>query len=211
MSIVFENPHALVMIDSEIRRLLDTMPASGRMKAKIISKPQQPTVIECHFPQPWAQEWPVLINFDLWSRLSRPERDLSILRAVSWLSTSNWLKPDLYQGLVVAGVLGAIVELFQADAVGVIVAGGLSAIAATQIWRTSRSLKVEMVADEAAIRVAQRRDYPEAEAARHLLSAIQAVAKLEGRSSLAFNELIRCQNLRAIAGISTAGVPKSLK
>jgi hypothetical protein len=197
--------------DLEIRRLLDLMPASGRMKAKIVSKPQQSTVIECPFPQPWVQEWPIVINFDLWSRLSKPERDLLILRTVSWLSTRNWLKPELYQGLVLAGVLGAIVELFQADAVGVVVSSGLSAIAATQIWRTSRSPQVEMEADEAAIKVAQRRGYPEAEAARHLLSAIQAIAKIEGRPNLEFDQLIRCQNLRAIAGISTIGVPKPLK
>lgn len=196
--------------DSEIRRLLDLLPASGRMKAKIVSKPQQPMVIEYYFPQPWVQEWPIVINFDLWSRLSKPERDLLILGAVSWLSSGNWLKPDLYQGLVVAGVLGAVVELFQADAVGVIVSGGLSAIATMQIWRTNHSLKLETEADEAAIRVAQRRGYTEVEAARHLLSAIQAIAKIEGRS-LKFNQLIRCQNLRAIAGLSTVGVPNPLK
>lgn len=196
--------------DSEIRRLLDIMPASGRMITKIISKPEQPTVIECRLPQPWVQERPIWINFDLWSRLARPERDLSILRTVSWLSTSNWFKPDLYQGLVVVGILGAVVELFQGDAVGVIVSGGLSTITAIQIWRTSRSLKIEMEADQAAIKVAQRRGYTEVEAARHLLSAIQAIAKLENRPNLEFNELIRCQNLRAIAGLSTVGVPKSL-
>lgn len=197
--------------DSETRRLLDLMPASGRMRTRIVGKPSQLTVIEYHFPQPWVQERPVWINFDLWSGLSQPERDLSILRTVSWLGASNWFKPDLYQGLTVVGVLGIAVELFQVDAVGVIVSGGLSTIAAIQVWRSSRSLKVEIEADEAAIKVAQRRGYTEVEAARHLLSAIQAIAKLENRSNLAFNELIRCQNLRVIAGLSKAGVPKAVE
>ena len=37
------------------------------------------------------------------------------------------------------------------------------------------------------------------------------VAELEGRPSLDFIELIRCQNLRAIAGLSLVGVPDKLK
>jgi hypothetical protein len=36
------------------------------------------------------------------------------------------------------------------------------------------------------------------------------VAQIEGRS-LDFNELIRCQNLKAIAGISAVGVPDSVR
>lgn len=196
--------------DPEIRRLLDVMPASGRMKTTLVSKPG-PRVIECRSPRPWVQTQPVWINFDLWSRLPKPQRDLVILRTVSWLSASNWFKPDLYQGLTLAGVLGAVVEAFQADVVGIVVAGGLSAIAGVQVWRTSRSLQQELAADEAAVRIAQRRGYTEAEAAQHLLSAIGAIAKLEGQPSLGFNELIRCQNLRALAGLSRTSVPETLK
>ncbi len=40
--------------------------------------------------------------------------------------------------------------------------------------------------------------------------AIEAVAQIEGRS-LDFNELIRCQNLKAISGISAVGVPDSVR
>ncbi len=79
-----------------------------------------------------------------------------------------------------------------------------------RIWRDNRSSQVELDADETAIRVALRRGYSEAEAARHLLSAIEAVAQIEGRS-LDFNELIRCQNLKAISGISAVGVPDSVR
>lgn len=196
---------------AEIRRLLDVMPASGRMMTKIVSKPEQPIVIDSSFPLPWNQERPIFINFDLWRRLNKPQRDLLLLRTVSWLTGVKWFKPDIYQGAVVAGLLGAMVQLIQADAVGVVVAGGLTAIAGTRIWRTSRSQLSELNADEAAIRVAQRRGYTETEAAEQLLSAIETVAQLEGRPSLNFTELIRSQNLRAIAGLSPVGVPNTLK
>ena len=198
--------------DPEIRRLLDIMPASGRMITKIVSKPQQPQPIDTPFPTPWNRESrTIYINFDLWHRLAKPQRDLLILRAVSWLTLIKWFKPDLAQGVVLAGLLGGMVELVQGDAVGVVVASGLSAIAARQIWQTSRSPKTQLDADEAAIKVAQRRGYTEVEAAKHLLAAIEAVAAIEGRSSLNFTELIRCQNLRAIANLSPVGIPESIK
>jgi len=197
--------------EPEIRRLIDIMPASGRMLTKIVSKPQQTTVIESPFPLPWSQERPIFINFDLWRRLPKPQRDLLLLRTVSWLIGIKWFKPDLYQGLVLAGLLGGIVELVQGDAVGVVVATGLSAIASTQIWRSTRSSQSELDADAAGIKVAIRRGYTESEAAQHLLSAIEAVAQIEGRSGLNFTELIRSQNLRAIAGLSPVGVPDTVK
>ena len=197
--------------EPEIRRLLDVMPASGRMLTKIVSRPQQSQVIDTPFPLPWSQERPIFINFDLWRRLSKPQRDLVILSKISWLTKIKWFKPDLYQGIVVAGILGGVVEFVQADAVGVIVATGLGAIAGTQIWRNSRSTQNLLEADAAALTVGQRRGYTETEAAQHLLSGIEAIAKIEGRSSLDFTELIRCQNLRAIAGLSPVGVPEQVK
>lgn len=195
----------------EIRRLLDVMPASGRMLNKLVSKPEQSVVISTQFPSPWTQDRSIYINFDLWSQLAKPQRDLLLLRTVSWLSSIKWFKPNLYQGIVATGIAGALVELVQGDAIGVVVAGGLTAIAGTQIWRSNRSSQREIEADEAAIRVAQRRGYTEVEAARHLLSAIEAVAQIEGRTSLGFVELVRSQNLRAIAGFSPVGVPESIR
>ncbi len=196
---------------AEIRRLIDIMPASGRMMTKIVSKPEQAKVIATPFPLPWNQERPILINFDLWRRLSKPQRDLLLLRSVSWLTGVKWFKPDIYQGIVVASLLGATVELVQGDVVGIVVAGGLTTTALTRIWRNNRSPQAELNADEAAIRVAQRRGYNETEAASHLLSAIEALAPLEKRPTLDFTELIRCQNLRVIAGLSPVGVPQSIK
>ncbi|MCC5606243.1 DUF3318 domain-containing protein [Nostoc sp. CHAB 5834] len=193
----------------EIRRLLDVMPASGRMTTKIVSKPEQAKVIYASFPQPWNQARPIYINFDLWRSLTKPQRDLLLLQMVSWLTGVKWFKPDIYQGVVLAGLLGGLLEATQSDVVGVAVAGGLSAIAAFRIWRTNKSQESELNADAAAIRIAQRRGYSEVEAAQHLLSAIEGVAKIERRSGLNFTELIRCQNLRAIAGLSPVGMPES--
>jgi hypothetical protein len=196
---------------AEIQRLLDVMPASGRMMTKIVSKPQQAVIIDCPFPMPWVRERPIFINFDLWRQLPKPQRDLLLLRTASWLTGIRWFKPDLYQGVLLSGLLGAVVELAQGDAVGVTVAAGLSAFAGVQILRANRSSQTELEADEAAIRVALRRGYSESEAAGHLLAAIESVARIEGRTSLNFTELIRSQNLRAIAGISPVGVPNSIK
>lgn len=197
--------------EPEIRRLLDIMPASGRMMAKIISKPQQATVIDSPFPLPWKPERLIYVNFDLWRRLSKPQRDLLILRTQGWLCAVKWFKPELYQGVALAGVLGAIAQGVQGDAVGVVVAGGLAGLGLTRIWQSSRSPQLELEADETAIRVAGRRGYSETDAARHLLCAIEAVAQIEGRGSLNFTELIRSQNLRAIAGLSSVGVPETLR
>lgn len=193
----------------EIRRLLDVMPASGRMTTKIVSKPEQAKVINAAFPQPWNGERPIYINFDLWRRLTKAQRDLQLLQMVSWLMGVKWFKPEIYQGVVLAGLLGGLLEAAQSDVVGVTVAGGLSAIAVFRIWRTNKSQESELNADAAAIKIAQRRGYSETEAAQHLLSGMEAVAKIEGRSSLNFTELIRCQNLRAIAGLSAVGMPES--
>lgn len=194
--------------NAEIRRLLDLMPASGRMMTKIVSKPEQRQIIDSPFPLPWQQRQ-ISINFDLWRRLSKPQRDLLLLSNITWITGIKWFKPDVYQGVVLAGLLGATVELVQSDPVGVVIGAGLSAFASAQIWRNSHSSKVELEADEAAIKIAQRRGYSETEAAGNLLSAIETVAQIEKRSSLNFVELIRCQNLRAISGLSPVGVPKS--
>ena len=195
---------------TEIRRLLDLMPASARMMTKIVSKRDQLLVIDTAFPLPWQLERRISINFDLWQRLKQPQRDLLLLRTVSWLTSVKWFKPDIYQGVALAGILGASVEMIQADIVGTVVAGGLSAIALTRIWRTYRSSQFELNADAAAISVAQRRGYNQVQAASHLLSAIEAVAKIEKRPHLDFIELVRCQNLRAIAGLSPVAVPETI-
>lgn len=203
---------ALPMLpDLEIQRLMNILPASGRMLTKITNRPEQRLVIDAPFPTPWMQNRPVWINFDLWDQLPQEARDLLILRTVSWVMGVQWFRPKVEQGIAVAGLIGTLVEGIQTDPVGIVVAGGLTAIALRQIWRTNRSTERELDADANALRVAQRRGYSETAAARHLLAAIEATADLERRSSLSFMELLRCQNLRAIAGISPIGIPNTLK
>ncbi|WP_448564989.1 DUF3318 domain-containing protein [Trichothermofontia sp.] len=197
--------------DTEITRLRDLMPASGRMHAKLVSRPEQRSVLEVQLPPPWRQTRLVSINFDLWGRLPRPQRDLLLLRAVAWTLGVRWFKLDIYQGLIVAGLVGAVVELSQGDAVGTLMAGGLSTIGVTQLWRSHTQTQRELEADEAALQTAQRRGYTEADAARHLLEGITAIANLENRPTLSFTELLRSQNLRAIAGLSTVTVPEALR
>ena len=199
-------------INAEISRLLDVMPASGRMLTKIVSKPQQSKVIDAPFSPPWHRESrPIYINFDLWQRLSKGQRDLLILRATSSLTNLRWFKPDLYQGIVLAGVIGLTVQTIQGDGLGMIISGGLTAIAARKIWQNNRSVKRDLETDETAIQVALRRGYSEVEAAKNLLAGIENTAKLEGRSSLNFTELIRTQHLKSLANLSPVGVPDSLK
>ncbi|MEM9541524.1 MAG: DUF3318 domain-containing protein [Cyanobacteria bacterium P01_E01_bin.42] len=198
--------------DVEIRRLRELMPASGRMYCQIASKPQQTQVIEMELPLPWKRNnRPIAINFDLWRQLKGAERDLLLLRSVVWLTDVQWFKPDIYQGLAAIGLVGTIAEFTQGDVTGVIVAGGLSAIALRQLWRGYRSTKREIEVDEQALQLATRRGYSETEAAKHLLLGIESAAKLERRSSLTFIELLRAQNLRSLANLSTTRVPQSVK
>jgi hypothetical protein len=198
------------MNPNELYRLIDLMPASGRMYCKVISKPEQPEVITAPFPLPWNETRPIAINPDLWQQLTQPQRDLLLLYTVSWLMSIQWFKFDLYQGLVAAGLAGTLLEALQADAAGIVTASGLTVLAAAQIWRKSRNTQTHLIADEKAIEVAQRRGYGEAEAAQQLLEAIEAVAQLENRP-LSFTELIRCQNLRVVAGLSAVGVPERVR
>lgn len=197
--------------DREVHRLLELMPASGRMFTRLVNKPEQSLVIYTAFPSPWQQTRPISINFDLWQRLSQSERDLVLLRAVSWVCGVKWFQPNLYQAVAAAGLMGSGFELMQQDAVGVAVAVGLTWFAARRLWQRNRSLEREIEADEAAIRVAVRRGYNDTEAAQALLDAISHIAELEGRTSLSFVELIRVQNLRAIANLSPVGVPDLVK
>lgn len=185
--------------DVEIRHLLELMPASGRMETRLTSNPRQSTVIKCEFPQPWKKTQPIFINFDLWKQLSRPQRDLLLLRTVSWVGNVQWFKPNLNQGIVVAGIVGAGVQFVQKDAVGILLAGGLAALGLRRIWQDNRGSEMEVEADQMAIRVAGRRGYTETEAATALAEAIAIVAQIEGRQSLSFMELVRCQHLKAIA------------
>ncbi len=185
--------------DAEIRRLLDIMPASARMRCKLVARSQQPQVIHYRPALPWGDR-PIEINFRLWSRLDTPQRDLLVLRAVAWFNATGLIKLDLYQGVTIAGAIGTVLQFLQADAVGAIAAGGLAAFGALQVWQNTRGVAVEVAADRQALQLAQRRGYSEAEAAAALLTALEQVAALERRPLLEVTELIRIQNLRQFVG-----------
>ncbi len=196
---------------SETSRLFDLMPASGRMMTKIVGKPQQSKIIETTLPWPWKNALVIYLNFDLWMDLPKAQRDLLMLRTVSWFSEIKWFKPSLNQGIFTVGLVGAISQISEADVVGILVAGGLSVIGLTRMWQSNHSTETELAADEMAIRVSTRRGYEVTEAANHLLQGIENVAKIEGRNHLSFTELIRYQNLKAIAGLSPVGVPETVR
>ena len=199
-------------VESEIRRLLELMPASGRMLTKIISKPQQSKVIDAPFSPPWNRNSrPIYINFDLWWQLSKGQRDLLLLRATTSLIGIKWLKPNLYQGITAAGLVGLVVQTAQGDILGMIASGGLTALSSYQIWRSNLSVQRELDADEEAIKIAFRRGYNSVEASKNLLDGLKASSQLERRFSLSFTELIRCQHLKELANISPIGVPDMVK
>ena len=200
-------PYSLEEQEAELGRLQDLMPASGRMMCKLRHRPEQPVVIDTSLPLPWQRDSrPVCLNLNLWNQLPESQRDLMLLRIVSWLTEVRWFKFDLYRSLTVAGLVGTLVELSQGDAIGILVAGGLMVLGTRQIWRSHRSIQRELDADELALQVAQRRGYAENDAARHLLAAIESIARIEGRPTLNFSELLRCQNLKAIAGLTPVGL-----
>jgi hypothetical protein len=192
---------------SEIGRLIELMPASGRMYCKIISNPQQSTVIAAKFPRPGQETRPIQINLELWHKLSQPQRDLLLLHTVSWLTGIRWFQPDLYLGLAAAGASVGSIELLLGNAAGVVTFGGLTAVAIAQIWRKNRSNQNQVIADEKAVQVAQRRGYSQTEAVQALAEAIEAVAQIEGRT-LTVNELLRCQTLRSAVPLAARSLQK---
>jgi len=187
-----------MQLDNEISHLLDLMPASGRMLTKIIGRTGQSRLIEAPIPKPWNKGgYPIYINFDLWKRLSRPERDLLFLRAVTFLISIQWFKPAFEQTLVVGSLFGLIVEASQQDVVGVAISAGLGILASQRIWRNYRSSERELEIDESAIKTATKRGYSQIKAAKSLLDALENSAQIENRP-LKFSELLRCQNLKSL-------------
>jgi len=196
---------------SEMAHLIDLMPASGRMYCKLVDAPNQSSVITVSPPPPWDRNRTIAINFDLWADLPQAQRDMLLIRTVTQATAVRWFKLDWQRGLAVVGALGSVVELAQGDAIGVVAAGALTGWAGWQIWKENRSSKQEIDADEAAVQFALRRGYSEQDAARSLMGAIESVAKIENRFPLDFVELLRIQNLRAIAGLSAVPVPDDLR
>ena len=197
-------------INEEISRLRDLLPASWRMTTSIKSKPEQPEAISSSQILPWTKGVQIGINFRLWRQLAEAERDLLVLHNISWRLQTKWLQTGAYQGVAAMSLVGGIVEAVQGDVTGIAIAILLGTIGINQIVRGNKSSQVQVQADNEAIEIAQKRGYGEAEAARALLEAIPAAARLMGRNTPEFTELIRCQNLRAIAGLSKTPIPDSV-
>ena len=196
--------------EPEILRLLDLLPASARMTVKLTSRPEQLSVLVAPFPLPWKRDRPIYVNFDLWRRIPRPQRDLLLLRQSCWVMGVRWVEPNWYQGAALVGLASAAWQISQGDALGAVASGGLAGLAGWQIWRNNQRTERELEADFDAITLASRRGYSEQEAARTLLEGIETVAQLERRPGMEFMELLRCQRLRAIAGLSPLGTSREL-
>jgi hypothetical protein len=194
-------------INEEIARLRDLLPASWRMTTAIKSTPEQTTPISSLPILPWVKDTQIGINFRLWRQLPEAQRDLLLLHEISWRQQTKWLQTGVYQGVSALSFVGVIVEALQGDVTGIAIALLLGTIGINQILRKNKSSQIQVEADNEAIAVAQKRSYGEAEAARALLDAIPAAARLAGRNTPEFTELIRCQNLKAIAGLSKTTIP----
>ncbi len=193
--------------DQEILRLQDLLPASWRMTTKIKIATDQPQAISSTPLTPWATETKLTINPRIWLQLGLKERDLLLIREVAWRQQGQWFKFGVYQSILVLAASSLVIQVVQSDPVGIAIGGGLFAVAANQIWQKNRSTQIQLEADSETLRVAVKRGYTEISAAKSLLDGIQTAAKLEGRLALEFVELIRCQNLRSIAGLSSVTVP----
>ncbi len=192
---------------AEITRLKDLLPASWRMNTTIKSSLEQGQVISSTIPQPWQKNIKVLLNFALWDKLSRVERDLLLLREVSLRQQTSWFQVGPYQAITLLAGVGALVQLNQTDFSGAAIALLLGLVSGWQVWRKSQSEQVQLQADLEAIKAAERRGYTETAATQALLEAIAHCAQLEGRRTPTFTELLRSQQLRATLGESAVPSP----
>jgi hypothetical protein len=195
----------------EILRLRDLLPASWRMHTEIKGGRDQNQVINSKAITPWNSAIKIYISFGLWFKLTESQRDLLFIREVSWRQTSKWFKLETYQLATLAAVIFTIPEVVQFDPAGMSLGFLFTTVAVKQVLKQTKSSKVQVDADNEAIAVAQTRGYTEVNAARSLLDAIKIVAKLENRGAPDFVDLIRCQNLRAIGGLSAVGVSGNLE
>ena len=197
-------------INEEIARLRDLLPASWRMTTSIKSKAELSKPIASLPILPWQKGTQVNVDFRLWRQLPEAQRDMLLLYEVSWRQQTKWLQTGVYQGVAAIALIGGIIETVQGDVTGIAIALLLGTIGINQILRTHKSSQVQVQADNEAIEIAQKRNYSQVEAARALLEAIPAIARLMGRSTPEFTELIRCQNLRAIAGLSKTTISDTI-
>ena len=186
-------------INSEISRLLDVMPASGRMLTKIVSKSGQLQVIETPFPFPWNRKNRLIyINFSLWCQLTEGQRDLLILRVILHLKDIYSFRFNLNRVILLFGILELFIKVLQKDALGISVFGVLIVIFIKQLWCNDRNIRKELDLDKETIKESLRRGYTKNTAAKNLLAGIENVAKLEGRAISKSKNLFRLEYLQSL-------------
>ena len=172
-------------INSEISRLLDVMPASGRMLTKIVSKSTQSEVIRIPFAFPWNRSKRLIyINFDLWYQLTEAQRDLLILRVGFHLQDVYSFKLNLNQFILSLGVLELFIKVLQRDTLGISIFGILIIIFTKQFWYGNQNIQKELDFDKDTIKASLKRGYRKDDAAKHLLEGIKKIAKLESHPKL---------------------------
>jgi hypothetical protein len=182
---------------AEIQRLRDLLPASLRPLLAIepiVSG--SPDLIRIKPHPPWQPTGVLQIQFSRWISIPQGQRDLLFLREAGWFDSRNWLQPGLYQGIAAAGSLATVVELALHNPFSVLLAGGVTGLAVRQIWQNLNDDNVHFNADEFALRRAQYRGYDRREAARHLVTALETVQRLDKSDAL---NVMRLQRLQAIA------------
>jgi len=187
-----------MQLDAEINHLLDLMPASGRMYTKLVSNPNMRSkVIDYPVTRLWLKNLrPIYINFELWQELSRSQRDLLLLHAVSRLINIGFFKPSLKQFIIAFGIVALIFEFTRSDVIGIIASG---ALVTYMVRRPSSGDDREEIqkADEQAIATAIRRGYSYLPAINALLESIERTAQLENRA-LSSKELLRVKYLKKL-------------
>lgn len=193
----------------EIARLRDLLPASLRPLISIAprSTAMATGLIGLRRRTPWRPEGIIEIDFSRWRSVPQPERDLLFLRQVGWFDTRNWLQPGLFQVIAVVGGISTVAELALQNPFSALLAGGVTGLAINQIRQSLSSETAELEADEFALRRAQFRGYDRRTAARHLISGLESVLRIDATD---IKTVMRLQRLKAIAQepAQTGGSPQ---
>ncbi|MDX2273638.1 MAG: DUF3318 domain-containing protein [Cyanobacteriota bacterium] len=183
---------------AEIQRLRDLLPASLRPLLAIEAAPAYSSgaLLGLKPRPPWQPNGVIQINFPIWQGIPQPQRDLLFLREAGWFDSRTWLQPGLYQAIATVGGIATLYEAVMHNPFALLLGAGVTGLAVKQIWQDLHSETVHFDADEFALQRAQFRGYDRQAAARHLLTALEQVQKLDRTDVLS---MMRLQRLQAIA------------
>ncbi len=180
----------------ETERLRDLLPASLRPLISIVPNFGGDALLLSRRKAPWQPQGTIAIDFRRWQGIPQPQRDLLFLREVGWFDNRNWLQPGFYQSLALMGGITTLAELSLQHPFSALLAGGITALSARQIWQNLNRESAHFDADEFALRRAQYRGYARQEAAQHLVDGLEQTLKLDPTDILT---ALRLQRLKAIA------------